>query len=851
MIQLAAIAFALLLPACNENNLGASQILPQAPHLEIEDTWSVQVDAVLPTDVLPQADGGVLILDGYHGRAIELSPDHQVIGTMGSREAWGRPERFAPAHDGGYWLVDPTGPLLRVGTDGDVVDRLELPDIEPMSVLDRGEQLIVSDRTGSLLWIDRATGKRTQELKTDYFGRGLGSISDLALLPGGQILASDPVAGWLDVVGPDAKPLARWGRPGLGIGYLHFPKSAIPVGDAYMVADSALGAVQLFDQKGHALGVLSSGGQAISLQHPVAVRAVDAEHFLVLDAGDSRVLGFKLPAARVADAVSTAPLRWLRETIKEPNRTGPGTDPEGSACLQCHDGLFLDARDHWDPKLGQHPKKVPEDVQIPTFFQRNADGTLECSTCHSPHGMVSLSDVEEQQKGEVTTDLLVRHGRDSESFTRLGRRGSELCIACHTEAPHDKLVEDSQGKKSAHLAGKALMDALAKRPGDHPEGRPDAGCLGCHDVHGAPGEHLTRDASDGRVCAACHEDKTEKDLNHPLGKRPKHTSAVADARIPTDEHGGVTCISCHDAGGGRGQALLRESAGSSICASCHTEQSSGAHRRVKGDQGVPCLGCHKVHASTGEVDDKLLPSASASVRRGAASTHGGLGPSTKGDPQGCLGCHTRGGAGSKAGVAPRSLGHPVDGRSRDGAIDPLQCATCHDQHDPLPPKRDCSTCHEEQSQAAARGGHGRAECLDCHPAHRAPPKAPSSLSNLNPRSQTCLACHAPGTSTNAPKVPAYEHPAPVFTPGGERWTPLGGLPLFAGDGTKAGPGANGDLVCDSCHEVHGPDASEKGDSLRRPGWKEVCGSCHGPDALVYYRYFHQPERRAEVEGVKP
>ena len=200
-------------------------------------------------------------------------------------------------------------------------------------------------------------------------------------------------------------------------------------------------------------------------------------------------------------------------------------------------------------------------------------------------------------------------------------------------------------------------------------------------------------------------------------------------------------------------------------------------------------------------------------------------------------------------MRPGTLGHPVDGEAHGAKGEALTCETCHDAHNPRADRglAACEGCHAEQASAAHRGGHGSATCLDCHPMHSAAPSAKLSGS-VNPRSAPCLACHA-STSANAtaPKVLSYSHPELVFTPDGSRWTPLGGLTLYAADGTEEPAGKNGALTCSSCHLTHGPDASEPGDNLRRPGWKEACSSCHGEKALPLYRYFHRSDRWDDLE----
>jgi hypothetical protein len=195
-------------------------------------------------------------------------------------------------------------------------------------------------------------------------------------------------------------------------------------------------------------------------------------------------------------------------------------------------------------------------------------------------------------------------------------------------------------------------------------------------------------------------------------------------------------------------------------------------------------------------------------------------------------------------VNPGKAGHPVDGRAWDEGKQRLTCDSCHEEHEPRADPEGCATCHPDPARA---GGHGTATCLDCHPAHgQAPAAGPSGV---NPRTRACLGCHgADAKVSEATRLRVWDHPELVFRPDGSRWTALAGLPLYSPAGEVLPDGQNGELTCSSCHLTHGPDPAEPGDSLRRPGWKEVCASCHGEESLVLYRYFHQPERREPVEG---
>ena len=48
--------------------------------------------------------------------------------------------------------------------------------------------------------------------------------------------------------------------------------------------------------------------------------------------------------------------------------------------------------------------------------------------------------------------------------------------------------------------------------------------------------------------------------------------------------------------------------------------------------------------------------------------------------------------------------------------------------------------------------------------------------------------------------------------------------------------------------MHGPEAGG-GANLRKSGaGRGACSSCHADDTLVFYRYFHRPDRREDLTG---
>lgn len=815
------------------------EVATEPPRVSVEVRSSTRLEAVLPTDVLPRRDGELWVLDGYAGRVIRVGADGTLLGELplGS----GRPVRLAAAEDGGAWAVDPGGDgdapaLLHLGRDG-AVDRLlpfappDEPDAAPVAAVDTGAELVVADRAGHLHWIDATTGEARRRVDLTTGDTPLTFAADLGR-DGDGLYVVDPLGARVARLAADGSPRSGFGRFGVWAGRLFQPKAAAPVGEGWLVVDSALGAVQAFDREGELVGLLGDGAEVLRVGHPIAVRALpgSADTFAVLDARPAR-----LDVVRLSGPLPAAPdTPFLRYALLDPRKDPGGVQGEG--CVGCHDGLVRDDREAWDPARAHHPVGVKPERALPSFFPLDDEGKIACTTCHSPHGVVDADDARAQDAS--ARPVLVRHASEGDPFLRLTGGDDALCVACHEGVGHVGAAGRMEGTGDGHPTGSALLAALERRGGDAEEALAGT-CLGCHAPHGATGPSLTRSPVDGKLCVGCHTDKGVGARNHPLGRSvgADVPPARASAHLTLARDGGPACLTCHDLVEGGGRALLRSPEdGGVLCLACHSDRQAvaeGPHAVVGPRGGPACLGCHDPHGADREAH---LLTTVAGARAG--------------DPSGCTTCH-----GPDHAVAPGVAGHPVDGRAlADGSA--LTCQSCHDPHGPAPARlaggtaqgpSTCLACHSEQAHAKEAGGHGSAQCLDCHPAHE-----PVALARgeTNPASRRCLACHAPGAGGDAPRVAAWEHPAPMFTPDGARWTPLAGLPLFSEAGVEVPAGQNGDLTCQSCHVVHGPDTKAEGgttDHLRRAtGWQEACASCHGADALVLYRYVHRPDRRKEA-----
>ena len=707
--------------------------------------------------------------------------------------------------------------------------------IHPVDVVDLGDTLLVAERSGALLWLDPATGRVVRSVTEDAEHVALRRVVDLAIAPDGTTFAVDSLTPRVFRVGPDGMPTGGFGRMGLSAGHFARPTAVAPLsGGPLLVTDALLGVVQAFAADGGVIGLLAREGAALRFGHPVSVRVnTDATPLVaVLDARPStlHLLRLQGPLPAVPDP------SLLRTTLVEPDAS-PSGGADGEACLQCHDGLVLDSREVWDSARGHHPRNVVPVQALPAFFPLDDEGRIVCDTCHSPHGVVDAGEV---AAATSSSPPLVRHQSPGSLVLRVDREADGLCLACHTADVHpDAGSTTLAAAATGHPTGANLVAALKRRThtGTGPADPTTASCLSCHAMHGATGEHITRDPGDGTTCLGCHPSAAEPDTNHPLGRVPGR-DLVSDRRgahVTLSADGGIGCLSCHDLSADTGAGMLRVLPGRKVvCLDCHSERTDlkGSRHASLERGGLPtCVACHDVHG--GRREARFLTSDATSP----------------GDPTGCLDCHGPGERAASSRVRPGRAGHPVDGRGLVSG-EPLTCLTCHDAHAAdVPEVGECATCHEEQKAAAARGGHGSTTCVDCHPAHE---RGPIATISANPSSARCLACHGPdGGDPRASRIETWEHPDPLFGPDGSRWKPLAGLTLFAPDGTPAPAGVNGDLTCQTCHVVHGPERSGEDHLRRSGGWRAACSSCHGDEALVLYGYFHRPDRRAALGGGRP
>lgn len=741
------------------------------------------VDAHLPTDVLALNDGSVWLLDSYGG-ALLTRRDADNWHKQ-SIPAMSGATRLSRGEGNTVWLTHPNGTLRQYSSEGAELGSVEVAIFEDSpSCL----PMDVAQNGQALTVLCREGALQSIDLTTQAQRKVGGVVSQGALGVMATDLEALPDGGWL-------------------------------------VVDAARPGVHRLNRDGETVQVFGSYGLWVDgLSQPRSVALGPEGSVLVAD----RELG----VVQAFDLESGAPLGALasNDTILRPHApiaVRNGATPGTWLVLGGAPAELLEVGVTSDAILRARSQKDLRALRTPLVQERKAGDRDTCAECHDglvvdgravfdhnllfhPVDIVPVKHIPEQFRlsddGKVTCRTCHSPHAASEEgaspFLRDVKDADALCIGCHTEDAHNAALVQAGGVGSAHPSGLELEIRMEE------EGM-DAGreaCLSCHAVHGAVEKPLQRNAGDDSNCLGCHTDRADARHNHTLPD-----VSVVGAGEPSG------CRSCHDLVGGSDTALLRHTEGDALCSDCHTEAqgthepialTSGPHAQLSSSAGPACLQCHDVHGA-------------------AISTH----MLEKGDSNAtCTSCH---GSGQSQHRDVTAVG------AHAGIADGPECVACHDPHDANPDRKACVDCHEEPAKATERGGHGTATCVDCHPVHSA------NVAAVGGPDATCRSCHGRGGDAKTVDMP--KHPRFETGPDLPRWDALAGIDLYTDSGAPLSAEAGGLLTCRSCHEVHGPSATEPGDHLRKSGVSSTCAACHGDDALLLFRYFHQPDRRPKVE----
>jgi len=210
----------------------------------------------------------------------------------------------------------------------------------------------------------------------------------------------------------------------------------------------------------------------------------------------------------------------------------------------------------------------------------------------------------------------------------------------------------------------------------------------------------------------------------------------------------------------------------------------------------------------------------------------------------------------------------------------IGCRTCHNPHadrntrsllrtpDAAQPAKVCFECHNE-AKSVDHSMHARTLlppdqknkllCGPCHAVHAVDGSNKTKLwaakqdpSGPTATEQRCLGCHDNQTAKR-PELP--KHPQVIFN--------LVSFASQANASAHASTLENGRISCNTCHVPHGredlptpPEGQTKAmrsagkPMLRANVDRDTCATCHGDDASRMFLYFHEPERRRNVQPAK-
>ena len=438
-------------------------------------------------------------------------------------------------------------------------------------------------------------------------------------------------------------------------------------------------------------------------------------------------------------------------------------------CYSCHDGSVVDSRDRvYNDQHHPINKPPPPGMDIPKIFPLDKDGLMQCSTCHTAHG--------------VSSEM----GMEKTVFIRSTNENSAMCRMCHK----DKDGGPAKGNHPIDSTKIVFSPELIKLGAVQGSTKNQVICESCHRVHGAPNDKFLIDSAlgGGQLCLDCHSDKEGLvDTVHDL-RVSAPTSINLKGKTPAQS--GI-CGACHLVHGASevmlwARGMPEKTSGykaMDLCVSCH-QKNGLAEKKILSDYS---------HPYNESIKDKGM-----NPDLPVFSTAGRRVPLDKGFLS-CPTCHD-----------------PHKGRKvqPDGEVaagdkflrfankpSPGLCRQCHQaesrveltDHDLLSAG---SKAVNIQGQSPAESG----TCGVCHLIHKADNEKLWALDSENrarqPAEGVCLACHNSEGTAATKVLGKRSHPVDI-TP--RRLGMKTTLPLYNKKGEK---GEVGMVTCLTCHNPH-------------------------------------------------
>ena len=464
-------------------------------------------------------------------------------------------------------------------------------------------------------------------------------------------------------------------------------------------------------------------------------------------------------------------------------------------CLSCHG-----EKSGYDTKhIGNisHPvndeptsdTSIPDTLPLYTAgLTRSPKGRVQCFTCHDVHRWSPNASTD---KGGKNVE-----GDGSNSFLRIFNNvSSDLCLDCHKDKK--QLITSDHNLMVTAPGEKNIQGLTADKSG---------ACGACHVPHNASGRHLWAKTIDenkdvvSQLCTACHnKDGAAKakligNNYHPVNIPFKILNSNGSAKDIS------TLLPFYDSAGNRIPDVK--------------------------DGKIECMTCHEPHTWDPKLTGPVLNYPFKDMEGDATNSF--LRKTNFPSPDLCKVCH-----------ADKAL---VDGTAHDLKVTAPKAVNLLGQ-----------TVKESGT------------CGACHLVHNSPNKLKLWARLYGPVAENeslmdalCTSCHSKKNIAEN-KIPLIAtHPAKKLINNIMRVNKDNKNYTLLFD--KNGKEVNvGNLSCPSCHNAHQWSAKEKennrkternlfGKFLRTESYNMVCMDCHGPDALIKYEYFHDPDKRTETIG---
>ena len=221
---------------------------------------------------------------------------------------------------------------------------------------------------------------------------------------------------------------------------------------------------------------------------------------------------------------------------------------------------------------GQGDARPQQPENAPPSASQGYAGSDLCMACHTDAG-----------------DHLAKTPHGSQAFARLSAQGCESChgpAAAHTENPDDPALQPSIAKLSPAQQSKICQSCHSGRQQMFWHGSVHAkrglSCTSCHSVHSFKSENAQlKTVSEVDSCLSCHKDvraQMWKNSHHPI------------------REGKMACADCHNPHGSTTPKMIRAASVNDQCYTCHADKRGPflwEHAPVREN----CMTCHTPHGS--------------------------------------------------------------------------------------------------------------------------------------------------------------------------------------------------------------------------------------------------------------